>query len=61
MLSAWQEVLTLKKEWGGVVEDTADITEILCKCLAECNCAYEAMHELIKMYRIREGITQKRA
>lgn len=59
MLSAWQEVLTLKKEWGGVVEDTADITEILCKCLAECNCAYEAMHELIKMYRIREGITQK--
>lgn len=59
MLSAWQEVLTLKKEWGGVVEDTADITEILYKCLAECNCAYEAMHELIKMYRIREGITQK--
>lgn len=59
MLSSWQEVLTLKKEWGGVVEDRADITEILYKCLSECNCAYEAMHELIKMYRIREGITQR--
>lgn len=59
MLNGWQEVLRLRKDWGGIAKEDLSITESLYECLAECNCGYEAMLELIRMYRVREGITQK--
>ena len=59
MLNGWQEVLRLRKDWGGIAKEDLSITESLYECLVECNGGYEAMLELIRMYRMREGITQK--
>lgn len=60
LLAGWQEVLKLGRSWEGTEKEAGvDIIEVLYECIVDGNCSYEAMQELVKMYRMREGLTQK--
>lgn len=63
LLAGWQEVLKLGRSWEDNAEtddkDETDLFGALYGCLAEYNYGYEIMHNLIKLYRVKEGLTQK--